>query len=71
MDSMTAGVSREEIISDYLLTNEYIKNDVLYLTEFVKQMAGTTGEAADESLWNLFRRLSGNPRQFNCRDESV
>lgn len=48
------GVSREEIISDYLLTNEYIKNDVLYLTEFVKQMAGTTGEAADESLWNLF-----------------
>ena len=44
------GVSKEDIISDYLSTNEFIKNDVKFITELLKKKIGTTDERADESL---------------------
>ena len=48
------GVPREEIIADYLRTNEYLAKDVRYLIGFVKQQTGTESPLADESLQYLF-----------------
>ena len=48
------GVAREEIIKDYLRTNEYIEKDILFLTEFVKKQAGIESGLADEALRYLF-----------------
>ena len=48
------GVPRKEIIKDYLRTNEYIRHDVAFLTEFVKRQCGTDNPGADESLHYLF-----------------
>ena len=45
---------RKEIIKDYLRTNEYIRHDVAFLTEFVKRQCGTYNPGADESLHYLF-----------------
>ena len=48
------GVSRENIIEDYLTTNKYLAADIQFLTDFVKKQAGTESEWADESLRYLF-----------------
>ena len=44
------GVSKEDIISDYLSTNEFIKNDVRFITDLFKKKAGITDARVDESL---------------------
>ena len=44
------GVSKEDIISDYLSTNEFIKNDVRFMTDLFKKKAGITDARVDESL---------------------
>lgn len=52
------GVSREDIIADYLATNDYLKGETAFLTGFVKKQAGiednAAGRIADEALKNLF-----------------
>ncbi|MBR1478290.1 MAG: tyrosine-protein phosphatase [Lachnospiraceae bacterium] len=48
------GVPREDIIADYLKTNEYLKDNILFLTEFVKKRANTESALADESAMYLF-----------------
>ena len=48
------GVPREVIIADYLKTNEYLREELLRLTTFVKQKAGTDSPLADKSLRYLF-----------------
>ena len=48
------GVGRQDIIADYLKTNEYIEKDILFLTDFVKKQAGTDSVLADEALQYLF-----------------
>ena len=48
------GVPREAIVEDYLKTNEYIKDDVQFLIEFVNMQSGTDSPAEDESLKYLF-----------------
>ena len=48
------GVARQDILSDYLKTNDYIKKDILFLTDFVKKQAGTDSPVADEALQCLF-----------------
>ena len=44
------GVPRDEIIADYLKTNEYLKQDLLFLTDYVKKQSGIESELADEAL---------------------
>ena len=44
------GVSRKDIVADYLKTNEYLKGDIEFLTRFIKKQAGTESSVADESL---------------------
>ena len=48
------GVPREDIISDYLRTNEFIENDVNLVIGLVKERTGITDETADESIRILF-----------------
>ena len=48
------GVDRDEIIRDYLSTNDYLKDDVAFLIEFVKKQTGVSGGVADEALRYLF-----------------
>jgi protein-tyrosine phosphatase len=48
------GVSREDVTNDYLATNEYLKEDVAFLTEFVKAQAGEGSVVTDEALRYLF-----------------
>ncbi len=48
------GVSKEDIVADYFATNQYLKEDIRFLTNYVKQIAGTQDAAADESLRYLF-----------------
>lgn len=48
------GADREDIVADYMKTNEYLKDDILFLTDFIKKQAsldfGAAGDPADESL---------------------
>lgn len=44
------GVPRDEIISDYLKTNEYLEQDLLFLIDYVKKKNGTESELAYEAL---------------------
>lgn len=48
------GVPKDVILSDYLKTNDYLKADIRFLTEFVKKQAGTDSVLADEALGYLF-----------------
>ena len=48
------GIPRKTIIEDYLKTNEHLQEELLRLTAFVKQQAGTDSPLADESLRYLF-----------------
>ena len=47
------GVPRDDIITDYLKTNEYLQGDILFLTDFIKKQAGIESDIADEALRNL------------------
>ncbi len=47
------GVPREEIIADYLKTNVYLEQDLLFLINYVKKQSGTESELADEALQYL------------------
>ncbi len=48
------GVARDDVIDDYLATNEYLKEDIAFLTEFVKAQAGEGCPMKDEALRYLF-----------------
>ncbi|HAG69289.1 MAG TPA: hypothetical protein DCL38_04875 [Lachnospiraceae bacterium] len=48
------GVSRADVIEDYLMTNEYLKDDIVFLTGFVKAQAGPENAISDEALKYLF-----------------
>ena len=48
------GIPRDEIISDYLKTNEYLEQDTRMLTGLVKKQCGIDDPKADESLRYLF-----------------
>lgn len=48
------GVARDDIIDDYLMTNEYIREEITFLTEFIKGQAGSEGVMSDEALRYLF-----------------
>ncbi|SNU08930.1 protein-tyrosine phosphatase [Lachnospiraceae bacterium] len=48
------GVSRKDIIEDYLSTNIYLEADIHFLTNFVKEQAGIESSMADEALRLLF-----------------
>lgn len=48
------GVEREDIIEDYLKTNEYVKKEIESLTEFVKRQAETDHDLPTEALRYLF-----------------
>lgn len=48
------GVKRDDIIDDYLMTNEYLQEDISFLTEFVKKQTGTDSVIADDSMRYLF-----------------
>ena len=48
------GISKEDIVADYYASSKYLKEDVLFLTEYVKHMAGIDDPVADESLEYLF-----------------
>lgn len=48
------GVTWDDVIDDYLATNEYLKEDVAFLTEFVKAQAGDGCLISDEALRYLF-----------------
>lgn len=48
------GIPRDTIIADYLVTNEYLKEDIAFLTEFVKNRLGGGSDMADEALRYLF-----------------
>ena len=44
------GIPRDEIVMDYLKTNEYLEQDLLFLTDYVKKKSGIENELADEAL---------------------
>ena len=48
------GLPREEIIREYLLSDEYLAEDIQFLTDFIKRRANTDSEEADLSLAYLF-----------------
>ena len=48
------GVGRDDVIDDYLMTNEYLKEDIAFLTEFVKGQAGPDAVIKDEAMQYLF-----------------
>ncbi|MBR3227956.1 MAG: aldo/keto reductase, partial [Erysipelotrichaceae bacterium] len=45
-----SGIPRDEIVMDYLKTNEYLEQDLLFLTDYVKKKSGIENELADEAL---------------------
>ena len=47
------GVPRDDVIDDYLITNEYLKEDIKFLTEFVKGQARPDAVIKDEALQYL------------------
>ena len=47
------GVKRDDVIEDYLMTNEYLKEDIAFLTEFVKNQADEGSIIKRESLQYL------------------
>lgn len=48
------GLPREEIIREYLLSDEYLAEDIHFLTNFIKKRANTDSEEADLALAYLF-----------------
>ena len=48
------GIRREAIIADYMATNKYLEEDIVFLTDFVKKQLGTESNMADEALRYLF-----------------
>ena len=48
------GVKRDDVIDDYLMTNECLHGDIAFLTEFVKSQAGEDGLVTEEALKYLF-----------------
>ena len=50
------GVPRETIVADYLKTNEYLKEDIAFLTAFIKRRAKVAEDdmVADEALRYLY-----------------
>ncbi|MCR4656691.1 MAG: tyrosine-protein phosphatase [Lachnospiraceae bacterium] len=48
------GIARDDIINDYLMTNEYLREEIAFLTEFIKGQAGTDSFMSDEALRYLF-----------------
>ena len=48
------GVPKDAIVADYLATNKYIEQDIVFLTKFVKQQAHIESELADAGLRYLF-----------------
>ncbi|MBR3404485.1 MAG: tyrosine-protein phosphatase [Firmicutes bacterium] len=50
------GVPRETIVADYLKTNEYLKEDIAFLTAFIKKRAKVAEDdmVADEALRYLY-----------------
>ena len=48
------GVERADIINDYLMTNEYLKEEFAFLTEFVKGQTGSDRRPDNEALRYLF-----------------
>ena len=47
------GVKRDDVIDDYLMTNECLHGDIAFLTEFVKGQAGKDCVVNDEALGYL------------------
>lgn len=48
------GVDRDDVIADYLMTNECLREDFAFLTEFVKAQAGPGSRTTEEALRYLF-----------------
>ena len=48
------GCSREDVIADYMSTNEYIEPDIQFLTQFVKNKIGIQDNIVDDALRYLF-----------------
>ena len=48
------GVPREDVIADYLMTNEYLKEEFAFLTNVVGEQAGSGVAVPDEALRYLF-----------------
>ncbi len=48
------GVSGEDILDDYLATNEYLREDIAFLTKFVRAQAGEGQAMTEEALGYLF-----------------
>ena len=48
------GLPREDIIKEYLLSDEYLADDIQFLTSFIKRRANTDSKEADISLGYLF-----------------
>ena len=53
------GVPRGVIVADYLKTNAYLLNDLLKMSAYIKQQAGTDSPLADRSLQYLFGADNG------------
>lgn len=47
------GVKRDDVIEDYLMTNEYLKDEIEFLTGFIKRQAGEGSMITDEALHYL------------------
>ncbi|MBQ7259746.1 MAG: tyrosine-protein phosphatase [Lachnospiraceae bacterium] len=62
------GVSREDVIADYLSTNKYIEKDIEFLTDFVKKQTGTDSGISDEALRYLF---AAHEDYIGCYYEAV
>ncbi|MBQ7646948.1 MAG: tyrosine-protein phosphatase [Clostridia bacterium] len=48
------GVPEEDILNDYLMTNEYTKENILSMTHEAKRREGISDKNADKALWYLF-----------------
>ena len=48
------GLPRNDIIQEYLLSDEYLSEDIKFLTSFIKRRANTDSQEADISLGYLF-----------------
>ena len=48
------GVRRDDVIEDYLMTNECLQEDIAFQTEFVKEQAGAGSTMTDRALQYLF-----------------
>ena len=47
------GVGRDDIIDDYLATNEYLRGDIEFMIEFIKEQAGRSASLSDRALGYL------------------